>query len=285
MVLDPLKLLNWPHDDIEQSYTQRDTMLYALGLGFGSEPTNEHELSYVYEENLTAVPTMAVVMGYPGFWLRDPETGVTWQKVLHAEQALEIFSPIPSEGTIIGRTKVDGIVDKGAEKGAILYASREIIDKERDELIAKVSMSTFCRGDGGCGSTGYEASKPHVLPERAPDLDCELETLPQAALIYRLSGDYNPLHADPEVARSVGFERPILHGLATYGIAARAILKSCCGYDAAKLKSLQVRFSAPVYPGETIRVEMWRDDEGVAFRAVVPDRDVVVLNNGFARLA
>ena len=170
MVMDPDKLLNWHFEDLPHSYTKRDTMLYALGLGFGSDPLDKDELAYVYEENLSAVPSMAVVLGYPGFWLKDPETGVNWRKILHGEQSLEIFEPIPPEGSVIGRIKVDGIMDKGADKGAIIYSSRDIIDKASDRLLAKVSMSIFCRGDGGCGSTMDEAPKPHPVPERAPDL-------------------------------------------------------------------------------------------------------------------
>ena len=284
MAMDPNKLLNWPFKDLPHTYEKRDTMLYALGLGFGSDPLDQDELRFVYEENLLAVPSMAVVLGYPGFWMKNPDTGVNWQKILHGEQFLEIFEPIPTEGTLIGRTKVDGIMDKGPQKGAIIFTSRQIIDPSTDTLLAKVSMSVFCRGDGGCGSTMDAAPVPHAIPDRPHDLSCEITTLPQSALIYRLSGDYNPLHADPAVATSVGFKQPILHGLATYGIAARAILKSCCAYDTNKLKALNVRFSAPVYPGETVRVDIWRDANEIAFRATVIERDVVVLNNGYARL-
>jgi len=282
MPIDPEKLLTWPFEDVEHSYSKRDTILYALGLGFGSDPMDEGELRYVYEENLLAVPSMAVVLGYPGFWLKDPETGIDWKQVLHGEQWLEILRPIPAEGTVIGRTKVTDILDKGADKGAIVYSVRDIIDKASGEVLARSSMSTFCRGDGGFGGKAGPAPKPHALPETTPDLSCDLATLPQAALIYRLSGDDNPLHVDPEVARAAGFPRPILHGLATYGIAARAVLKAYCGYDARRLTSLAVRFSTPVYPGETIRVEMWRESAGVAFRAKVAERDAIVLNNGFA---
>jgi len=282
MPIDPEKLLAWPFEDVEHSYTKRDTILYALGLGFGSDPIDEGELQYVYEENLLAVPSMAVVLGYPGFWLKDPETGIDWKQVLHGEQWLDILRPIPAEGTVIGRTKVTDILDKGADKGAIVYSVRDIIDKASGEVLARASMSTFCRGDGGFGGKAGPTPKPHALPQTTPDLTCDLATLPQAALIYRLSGDDNPLHADPEVARAAGFPRPILHGLATYGIAARAILKAYCGYDARRLTSLAVRFSAPVYPGETIRVEMWRESGGVAFRAKAVERDTVVLTNGFA---
>ncbi|MBV1863898.1 MAG: MaoC family dehydratase N-terminal domain-containing protein [Rhodobacteraceae bacterium] len=278
-------LNNWKFEDIEHTYTERDTMLYALGLGFGEDPNDVKELAYVYEDGLKTMPSMALVLGYPGFWVKDPKTGITWQKVLHGEQWLDVNKPLPVAGTVIGRTRIDQISDKGEGKGAVMYLTRDIIDKASDELLAQVKMSTFCRGDGGFGGENLPGPKPAVIPDRAPDHVCELTTLPRQALIYRLSGDYNPLHADPAVARSVGFDRPILHGMATYGIAGRAVLKTVCDYDAAKLVGLDVRFSAPVYPGETVRVEIWQDGKEIRFRASVVERDVVVLNNGAARLA
>ena len=227
----------------------------------------------------------AVTLGYPGFWLRNPKTGVNWQKVLHGEQWLDIYKPLPTHGRIVGRSKIDFIADKGEGKGAVIYQSRDIIDADSGEKLARVAMSAFCRGDGGFGGENQAGPAPAVLPDRAPDHVCDINTLPRQALIYRLSGDFNPLHADPDVARSVGFDRPILHGLATYGLAARAILKTLLDYDSARLVGLDVRFSAPVYPGETVRFEIWEEDGEARFRASIPARDVVVLNNGAARFA
>lgn len=285
MPLDIDALNNWKFQDLEHCYTRRDTMLYALGLGFGQDPCDERELAYVYEDGLIATPSMAVILGYPGFWLKDPRTGVDWKKVLHGEQWLEVFRPLPVEGRVIGQTRIDRISDKGEGKGAVIYSSRDILDADSQELLARVSMSTVARGDGGFGGEKLAGPEPASLPERKPDHVCDLPTLPQQALIYRLSGDYNPLHADPSVARTAGFDRPILHGLATYGLSCRAILRMVCDYDANRLRGLDVRFSAPVYPGETVRFEIWRDGSEVRFRASVPARNVVVLNNGAARLA
>ena len=278
-------LNNWVFEDIEHTYTARDTMLYALGLGFGEDPMDENELTYVYEVGIQAAPSMAVILGYPGFWLKDPKTGIDWKKVLHGEQWLDIYKPLPVAGKVIGRTRIDQISDKGADKGAVMYLSRDIIDAASGEALAKVTMSTFCRGDGGFGGDNLAGPTPAQLPDRAPDHVCDLTTLPRQALIYRLSGDYNPLHADPKVARAAGFDRPILHGLATYGLAGRAILRALCDYDAARLSGLDVRFSAPVYPGETVRFEIWQQGNEARFRATVPERDnLLVLNNGAARL-
>ncbi|PTM60507.1 MaoC/PaaZ C-terminal domain-containing protein [Phreatobacter oligotrophus] len=285
MPIDYAKLKAWPFPDLEHSYTAKDTILYALGVGCGADPVDRSELPFVYEDGLKALPTMAVVLGYPGFWLKDPNTGVDWRKVLHGEQGLLIHKPLPATGTVIGRTRVTEIIDKGPGKGALLLSERDVIDKASGDLLATLTSTTFIRGEGGFGGPSGPSPEPHPLPERAPDLAVDLPTLPQAALIYRLSGDYNPLHADPDVATGAGFPRPILHGLCTYAVAGRAILKACCDNDPARLTRLDLRFSAPVLPGETVRTEIWRDGSAVSFRARVVERDVVVLNNGRATVA
>jgi acyl dehydratase len=148
-------------------------------------------------------------------------------------------------------------------------------------MIAAVML----RGDGGFGGKPGPQPPPHKLPETAPVKSLDLKTYPNSALIYRLSGDRNPLHADPKAAAAGGFKTPILHGLCTYGVAGRAIIMACCGGDPGRLRSLQVRFSSPVFPGETIRTEMWPDGERISFRARVVERDVVVLNNGLAMVS
>ncbi len=285
MPIDYEKLKNWHFPDLEHRYEAKDTILYALGVGCGADPMDRTELPFVYEDGLKALPTMAVVLGYPGFWLKDPDTGVDWRKILHGEQGLVIHKPLPASGTVIGRTRVTEIVDKGPGKGALLYSDREVFDKATGDLLATLTSTTFIRGEGGFGGPSGPAPEPHALPERAPDLAVDLKTLPQAALIYRLSGDYNPLHADPDVATAAGFERPILHGLCTYAVAGRAVLKACCGNDPSRLRRFDLRFSAPVLPGETVRTEIWRDGSRVSFRARVVERDIVVLNNGLAEVA
>ena len=285
MAIDYQKLKNWHFPDLEHRYEAKDTILYALGVGCGADPMDRTELPFVYEDGLKALPTMAVVLGYPGFWLKDPATGVDWRKILHGEQGLVIHKALPASGTVIGRTRVTEIVDKGPGKGALLYSDRDVLDKATGDLLATLTSTTFLRGEGGFGGPSGPSPAPHALPERAPDIAVDLKTLPQAALIYRLSGDDNPLHADPDVAAAAGFERPILHGLCSYAVAGRAVLKACCGNDPTRLKRFDLRFSAPVMPGETIRTEIWRDGSTVSFRARVVERDVVVLNNGRAEVA
>jgi len=284
MPIDYDKLLNWDIPQVEQTLTKRDTILYALGVGLGADPTDLNQLQFVYEENLKALPTMAIILGYPGPWHATPGTGVTRSHVVHGEQGFVIHRPLPVEGDIIGKTRVVSILDKGKDKGALLLTACDVRDKASNALICTLTSTTFCRADGGFGGPSGPVKPVHAVPETTPDLVCDLPTLPQAALIYRLSGDYNPLHADPAYAAKAGFKMPILHGRATFSVAGHALVKSVCGYDPVKLKSMEGRFSSPVYPGETIRTEMWVKDKEVTFRSTVPARGVTVLNNGRAEI-
>jgi acyl dehydratase len=284
MPIDYDKIKNWQFPEIEQTYTAKDCILYALGIGYGHDPMDEAQLQFVYEKNLRAVPTMPVVMAHPGFWMMNPATGIDWVKIVHGEQALRIHRSIPASGTVIGRMRVKAIVDKGRDKGALVIQERTIIDKASGAVLATLDHTTFCRGDGGFGKGDEAPPPPPAVPEGAPDASYDLHTLPQAALIYRLCADPNPLHAEPAVARAAGFSRPILHGLCTYGVAGHAILRIYCDYKPERLSGLSVRFSAPVYPGETIRTEMWRRGGSIVFRSRALERDVVVLNNGVATI-
>src|SRR6202453_4106747 len=204
MPINPEILLDWKFPELEHSYTERDTMLYALGLGCCAHPLDQGQLQFVYEDGLRVLPSMAVGLGYPAFWVSEPGTGVEWKKVLHGEQAITIFKPLPAAGTVIGRTRVTGVFDKGKDKGAALVSERDVTDKASGDLLCRLTSTTMMRGDGGFGGPSGPLPVPHPLPDRAPDQTASIATLPQAALIYRLSGDYNPLHADPAVARSGG---------------------------------------------------------------------------------
>jgi acyl dehydratase len=268
----------------EHSYGPKDCMLYALGIGLGHDPMNEDELAFVYEKNLKVLPTMAAVLGYVGFWARDRDTGIDWIRMVNGEQGVTLHQPLKGHNTVIGRQRVVEVIDKGAGKGALVLSERKVTDKATGELIATVTQTTFCRADGGFGGPPREAPAPHPIPARAPDAVCDLPTRPEAALIYRLSGDRNPLHAEPAAARQAGYPRPIMHGLGNFGIAGHAVLKTMCGYDPDRLASFACRFSAPVFPGETIRTEMWRDGAVVSFRSRVVERDVVAVNYGRAEI-
>ncbi|MGE4238985.1 MaoC/PaaZ C-terminal domain-containing protein [Ramlibacter sp.] len=275
---------NWRFPEVEQTYTELDTILYALGVGYGSDPMDEGQLRFVIEDGLRAAPTMPVVLAHMGFWQQNPETGIDWRKIVAGETALELHKPLPVAGTVVSRARVTGIADKGAAKGAVVYLAREISDKATGELLATIRTGTFCRGDGGLEQSDPAPPPPPEMPAGAPDLACELRTVPQQALIYRLSGDRNPLHSTPSAAKGVGFERPILHGLATYGLLGHAVVRTLCDYDPSRLASISARFSSPVFPGDTIRTDMWKRGDEVFCRATAVERNVVVLNNGVVRV-
>ncbi len=284
-MIDYRQLIGKVIDERETRYRLEDTILYALAIGLGADPLDPGQLRYVYEENLQTLPCMSLILGYPGFWLKDPQYQVDWTKVLHAEESLVMHAPIPPAGTVVGKTTITHIVDRGKDKGAYIYSTKEVRNKADGQLLASVESATVARGDGGFDGPSSPTSKPVEMPNRAPDLVCDLTTLPQQALWYRLCGDMNPLHADPAIARSVGFERPILHGRCTMGVAQHALIKSCCDYDARRLKSMRLRFTSPFLPGETLRTSMWRDGTRIYFNAVALERGVTVLNNGLAEVA
>ena len=280
---------NWTFPDIVHRYTERDSMLYALGLGFGSDPMDRGALRFVFEKNLQAVPTLATVMGSPGIWWRDPRTGADAVKLVHGEQDIRLLRPLAASGTLVARNRVISLTDKGAGKGAIAVLLRSLVDEATGETVAESRNVTFLRGDGGFSDiSGVSDPGPEPLPavpERAAEIEVSYATRPETALIYRLSGDVNPLHADPDVAAKAGFDRPILHGLCTYGMGARAVIENVLGHDAARLKRLAVRFTSPVWPGETVRYELWREgDARLSLRASVDARKVVVLNNGVVEI-
>jgi len=293
MAIDYHTLKHWTFPDVEHTYTDKDSILYALAIGLGSDPVDPRPLRYVYEKELRTLPTMAAVLGSPGFWQKDPATGIDWVRLVHGEQRLQVHQPLPPAGTVIGRMRVKSITDKGPGKGAIVVCERSLIDKSSGQLLVSMDQTSFCRGDGGYSSSGQPGDQPSdqapdprpAPPPGAPDVSLDLPTRSDMALLYRLLADRNPLHADPEVARAAGFERPILHGLALYGLAAHALVRSFCEYDARRLVCIDTRFSAPVYPGETVRMEMWRQGRQIAFRARVAERDSVVLNHGYAEIA
>jgi acyl dehydratase len=274
-------LMNFRIPEIRQQLRWQDSALYALSLGCGQDPMDAQELRFVTEgPAMRALPTMAVVLGYPGFWLADPATGVDALRLVHGEQAVEIHAPLPVEGELVGRSRVTGIVDRGAGKGALLYTERVILDAATGAKLATLEQTTFLRGDGGYGGPSGPVKKPAPEPEGAPAIVLDLPTRPEIALLYRLNGDHNPLHSDPGVAAKAGFPRPILHGLATFGIVGRALLRAMCGNDPARFGRMQCRFSAPVFPGETIRTEIWPSPGRAGFRARALERDVVVVGNG-----
>nr|WP_298724568.1 MaoC/PaaZ C-terminal domain-containing protein [uncultured Steroidobacter sp.] len=283
MPIDYARLKSMQFEPLRHSYTRRDTMLYALGLGVGADdPTDAGDLKYVYEKALVALPTQAVTLGTLPMLFADPAFGINYKMLLHAEQSLIVHKPLPTEGTVMGEFSLDEIYDKGKTKGAILYSTRKLYDNANGDLLATMGVVSFLRGDGGFGGKSDGAPKPRPVPaDRKADHSITIKTARAQALLYRLSGDYNPLHSDPEIAASAGFNRPILHGLCHYGMAGRALIKTLCGDDPSRLTRLDARFTSPVYPGEALRLDVWNIGGGDAsFRVVASERNVIVQDFG-----
>src|SRR5580698_2628805 len=236
------------------TYGDKDVMLYALGIGLGADPMGEKELPFVYESGLKVVPTAATVLtaannraaeGRPAPQLPagHRQSQMNFVMMVHGEQKVELHKPLPTSGTFTAEGRTIGAWDKGEGKGAVVM-NETVWTDEKGEKAATLTMSMFYRGDGGFGGPTEGQPEPHATPTRTPDLSVDIATRPDQALIYRLNGDRNPLHSDPEFAARAGFPRPILHGLCTYGITCRAVLQAVLGYDADQILSHQVRFSS-----------------------------------------
>jgi acyl dehydratase len=274
--VDYLKSVQLPQ--IRTVVTDREAMLYALSIGLARDPLDQQDLRYAYETDLRIFPTMPLIIGHPGNWMSDPRTGVTRTRVVHGAQRLWTERDIPLNEPIITTNRVVDMFDKG-DQGAVLIIERDNRVEATGERISLSETHVFCRVDGNFGGVAGPTYEFAALPERPADHFCEVPTHPNMALLYRLNNDRNPLHADPEYARRAGFDRPILHGLATYGVAAVAVSKL---FPDRTIRSFEARFSKPVFPGETISVEIWDEGEAVLFRARIAARDVIVLDRGRA---
>lgn len=265
------------------AYTEKDAMLYAIGVGFGSDPLNRSELAFVSEyRGLRTVPAMASMLS-SGNLLDD--CGWDRARVLHGEQSLALYRPLPPAANLLVNHRVSAAYDLGPKLGTKILVESEARLARDSAVLFTLSSALIARGDLDIGAPGVSASRAaasmaHSLPVREPDLRCDLPTRPDQALLFRLSGDMNPLHADPGFAREAGFDAPILHGRCTYGIACHAILKTICDYDFTLVAGFDARFSAPVYPGDIITTEMWQDRNIVSFRCIVEARGVTVVDNG-----
>jgi acyl dehydratase len=289
MVLNYRELKEWRFPDQIQQYDEKDVILYALGVGYGFDPLDAGQLRYVYEKNLCVAPTMPVVFCHPGQWVTEPSFGLTWARIVHGEQAIRLHRPLCTNATIFAKTKNVAVSDKGLGKAAIIRQERTLFDQVSGDLLATTNSTYLALADGGFAASSGGADEapapPPPTPDRSPDRVCDLAIPPQAALIYRLSGDINPLHVDPSVAEKAGFPRPILQGLCSFGLAGHALLRTWCAYDSLSFQAMSVRFSAPVYPGETICTEMWREGNTVSFQARSLERGLLVLSNGVAEIA
>lgn len=274
--------------DTIQTYDWRDAALYALGTGAGSDPLDPATLGLVSSLDLHVLPSFASVLGYETFWAADPRAGIDVTRVLHGEQSLRMFHPLPATAMVVRQTRITDVVDRGADKGAFVRVLEAIVDQSTGDPLAEMTSTVICRGEGGLGGTATSDVLPSSdpLPDRAPDLIVAIPGLPQQALLYRLSGDLNPLHSDPEIARQAGFERPVLHGLASFGTACRVVVEQLCAGDPSAFRAMQARFSRPLFPGEDTELAIWRDSATqVRFRLNAVQRGVTVLDQGRLELA
>lgn len=258
----------------QESYGPREGILYALGLGLGSDPLDRADLRFLDERSLAMLPTFAVTRCTPGMWISDPELGVDFGKLVHSAQWAEFPHAMPPAATVKGMAQVDSLTDRGLGKGAVLVVERTISDAASGVVYCRLLQTLLLRGDGGFGSEPAPREK-YLVADREADAVREFATSPRAALIYRLSGDWNPLHFDPDVAVKAGFARPILQGLASYGIAGIAVSRAL-GRDPADVSELGCRFSGVVVPGEALVFDIWCSGANEAiFFASIGDRKVL----------
>ena len=263
-------------------YNERDVMLYALGVGAGADPLDSQALRFVYEHHprgLAVLPTFAATFGYESMWQIRGLPGLSFNPMmlLHGEQVTEVPEPLPPSATVVNRGHVAAVYDKG--KGALFLLDVTSEDAEGRRL-AFNRYSLFIRGLGGWGGERGPSGAVGETPEREPDATVAQEVPADQALLYRLSGDRNPLHADPQMAAVAGFERPILHGLCTLGFAARALLETVAGQEAGRFRRIRCRFARHLFPGETLITEIWREKKGRArFQSRVAEREEAVLSH------
>ena len=279
MPLDYDELMATDIIDLPLSYDNSEAILYALSIGMARNPLDAKELPYVYEQGsmFKVVPTLATVL-VPNMF--PPDLGWDFTQVLHSEQRMQLYRPLPEKADLLINKRVSAIYDWGPRKGALLLFEAEGRLASDDTVLFTLGCTVMARGDGGFGGQAGKGPRPHRAPRREPDLSCDIETREDQALLFRLTGDRNPLHADPAVATQAGFEVPILHGMCSYGIACRAVLKTICDYDYTLIESFDARFTAPVLPGDVITTDMWQDGNIVSFRCSVKARDQIVLRNG-----
>lgn len=280
MAVDRRRLEGYFVESVAQSYTAKDSALYALSIGLGQDPMDPRQLAFVDPnkgDGQLVVPSMALVIGYPGFWLVRPDTTIDPSRILHGSQKVDWHRQLPANGDVVGRTRVLRVVDRGAGRHAMVVSERQIIDAHSELPYATLTQVHVLLGQGGFGGDAGPLAPPHSLPDSPPDLRKICPTRPEQALIYRLNGDLFPLHADPVAAQAAGFDRPILHGMCVAGIVTNALMAALADGDPSRMREIEMRFSSPVFPGETLRIDIWRDG---SFRASCVERDVVVLDNG-----
>lgn len=283
MAFEGERLLNWDFEEKAQSYDARDAILYALGVGLPLAPGESDDLNFLLEDRLRVLPSFAVVLATPGMWPKTPELEIDWVKVLHMAHAVRFDTPLPTQANVTSRAEIKELYDRGPDKGSVCILRRQVVDADTGTVYCTIDQTVAMRGNGGFGGDPMPRKERPVMPDRTPDHQQSVATSERAALIYRLSGDLNPLHADYDVARKAGYDRPILHGLASYGTACAVVLRAFCDGDPARMSSLTLRFASVVMPGDRLDFFCWRQGERVLFEAKVGDR--TVLDQGVSEIA
>jgi acyl dehydratase len=264
-------------DWTERSWTSKDAILYALGVGAGATDPTGAELEFTTENSRgiaqKVLPTFGVLIGAAGGGAGRVGT-FNPAMLVDAGRRVELLRPIPVEGKVKSRGRLVGVYDKGS--GALLTSESETVDAKTEEPLLRLGSNIFLRGEGGFGGDRGPSGDENQPPDRKPDHVVTYQTRADQALLYRLSGDRNPLHSDPEFAKSAGFPKPILHGMCTYGFTGRALLHSLCGSDPARFRSMEGRFSKPVFPGEALTIQVWVDRNRAVFRTESSSGQVVV---------
>ncbi|NYT69220.1 MaoC/PaaZ C-terminal domain-containing protein [Pusillimonas noertemannii] len=270
---------NLPETEIPVDYTEKDAILYALSIGLGHDV--EAELEYVVDLRLKSTPMFALIAGHNLPWLRQPETGIDVRRMLHGETSLTLHRALPAAGRVIVHGRISGVVDRGPGKHVSVYFEQRLLESGTSEHLATVGGCFVFPGAGVRADASGSQAKAARPPDRDADVELEVCIPSNAAQLYRLNGDRNTLHVDPEVARRAGFEKPILHGLCTFGYASTASVRALCGHDAQRIKHIQGRYSTPIYPGERMRTQFYQlGDSEYAFRCIAVERNVTVLDAG-----
>lgn len=279
MPLDPALLMHLDISARDVAYNQQQVMHYALAAGLGAEG-DPADLPFVTEAALTPLPSLATMLAFDDSWL--PAAGIDLRQVVHGGLDLRFHAKLVAEGSAQVTCRIIGLADKGPGRGGVVLQQSDIL--QRGGIACTVLSSMFVRGAGGFGGDTGQAAESPAIPAGPPDAAVRVATARNQALWFRLLGDRNPLHADPLVAREAGFDRPILHGACTFAIACATLLRQDAGMDPSRLSRFAARFAGPLYPGETLRFDLWRAPGRVAFRAYAQERDAIVLDNGLAEL-
>lgn len=279
MPINQEKLMAVAVEDQPVSYTDGAAILYALGIGLGANPLDRRELPYVYETPLLkTVPTLATVL-LPDDLLSG--CGFDERQLLHVAVKLDLYRPLPAAAHLLANRRVLAVHDLGAARGARIVVQSEVRLARDEAALFSLASTLLAPGEGGFGGTPPgDAPVPQVLPNRDPDLSCDIATRTDQALLFRLSGGRSALHVEAGAARAAGFDRPLLQSRCSAGIACRAILETICEYDYTLITGFAAQLAAPVYPGETLTTEMWQDRNIVTFRCRVKARNSVALTHG-----